>query len=225
MKDSTPKDDFLDELYAQTKNEQPGAKLDEAILAQAKQQVEQPKPSSIFKWQRYASVAAVMVFSFYIILDVNDQRDSAINEPFILDDVQQLTPSKPKSVTEKVAPPLPAPAPRVLSPSAPSPKAQSSKASSPQRIAPPREESFGAKPDIVTSAKKATPVQEELADESAEEMISVDEVIALMRDLIEQDDVGTFQSVYEAFEEQYPGVALPDDIEAYAEKTKPEWHD
>lgn len=92
MKNEPSKDDFLDKLYAQKKHEQPPSELDEQIRARALEHVDVSRPSSLFKWQRVLSVAAVMVLSVYLFFDVNDFRREEASEA-LMDDYNLVVPS------------------------------------------------------------------------------------------------------------------------------------
>jgi hypothetical protein len=70
MKNHETDNDFLDELYAQSAKEVPPKALDQAILKQAHATAPKPDRVSLFQWQRFLSVAAVMVLSVYIFFDV-----------------------------------------------------------------------------------------------------------------------------------------------------------
>lgn len=79
----TPRDsdqDFLDKLYAQSAKEQPPADLDKRILEQAKARHQHKGFASTLHWQRWVSVAAVMVLSMYIFFDVRHDRPTTIDE-------------------------------------------------------------------------------------------------------------------------------------------------
>lgn len=82
MKNRETEDGFLDELYAQTSNEVPPEFLDQAIIKQAHAKVSKRDVASHIHWQRYLSVAAVMILSIYIFLDVGEfSRDSELYSP------------------------------------------------------------------------------------------------------------------------------------------------
>jgi hypothetical protein len=64
--------DFLDDLYAKSAKELPPTALDQAIIKEAYAKVHKRDFVSRLQWQRFLSVAAVMVLSVYIFFDVGE---------------------------------------------------------------------------------------------------------------------------------------------------------
>lgn len=69
MKDN----DFLDDLYSRSAKDVPPESLDRAILKHARDNVQKGNFLMRRQWQQFLSLAAVMVLSVYIVLDVGDQ--------------------------------------------------------------------------------------------------------------------------------------------------------
>lgn len=65
--------DFLDDLYSNSAKEVPPESLDQAILKQARDHVHNGRFLMRRQWQQFLSLAAVMVLSVYVVLDVGDQ--------------------------------------------------------------------------------------------------------------------------------------------------------
>ena len=72
MNNHEPDNQILDELYVQTAKELPPLSLDQKILQQAKEASPKRELGALLQWQRYLSVAAVMVLSIYIFFDVGE---------------------------------------------------------------------------------------------------------------------------------------------------------
>ena len=64
-------DDWLDQLYARSATEQPPPDLDQRILAAARQHHPSAQASSVFKWQRLVSFAAVLVLTIGVFFEVD----------------------------------------------------------------------------------------------------------------------------------------------------------
>lgn len=69
MKDN----DFLDDLYTDSAKDVPPESLDQAILKQARDNVQKDSFLMRRQWQQFLSLAAVMVLSVYVVLDVGDE--------------------------------------------------------------------------------------------------------------------------------------------------------
>jgi hypothetical protein len=69
MKDN----DFLDDLYSNSAKDVPPESLDQAILKHARDNVQKGNFLMRRQWQQFLSLAAVMVLSVYVVLDVGDQ--------------------------------------------------------------------------------------------------------------------------------------------------------
>ena len=66
-------DDFLDDLYSNSAKDVPPESLDQAILKHARDNVQKGNFLMRRQWQQFLSLAAVMVLSVYVVLDVGDQ--------------------------------------------------------------------------------------------------------------------------------------------------------
>ena len=75
--------DFLAKLYAQSAQEQPPAELDKRILQQAKAQHTHKRFARTLRWQRFVSVAAVMVLCVYIFFDMRHQHPVLMEEQIL----------------------------------------------------------------------------------------------------------------------------------------------
>lgn len=69
----------LDKRYQQSAVEQPSNELDKAILEEAFAHAK-PNKSAWLKWERLASVAAVMVLTVTIFFDVRETRDNELQD-------------------------------------------------------------------------------------------------------------------------------------------------
>jgi len=69
MKDN----DFLDDLYSNSAKDVPPESLDQAILKHARDNVQKGNFLMRRQWQQFLSLAAVMVLSVYVVLDVGDE--------------------------------------------------------------------------------------------------------------------------------------------------------
>ncbi len=74
MTDKKPQAHDLNALYSLTKDQLPPPELDQKILEVAQAQQGKSRLSSVYAWQRVVSVAAVMVFTFFIFFEVEDER-------------------------------------------------------------------------------------------------------------------------------------------------------
>ena len=102
MSNEPSNDDFLDQLYAETKHEQPPLELDAKIQAQALEHLNAKNRSSFFQWQRVLSLAAVMVLSVYLFFDVNDARKHETSN-VLMDDYNTFAPSKKAAPAQESA--------------------------------------------------------------------------------------------------------------------------
>lgn len=73
MKDHDTDNDFLDDLYLHSAKDVPPTALDQAILKQAHTKAHKGHFLQRLHWQQFFSVAAVMMLSVYLVLDVGDQ--------------------------------------------------------------------------------------------------------------------------------------------------------
>lgn len=65
--------DFLDDLYSNSAKEVPPESLDQAILKHARDNLQKRDFLMRRQWQQFLSLAAVMVLSVYVVLDVGDE--------------------------------------------------------------------------------------------------------------------------------------------------------
>src|SRR5919109_5673777 len=113
----------LARAYRAAAREQPPAALDALIQAQARERLE-PARHRGMRWMIPLSVAAVLVLSVSVVLQLS-QRDTSV--------LEEMTPSR--SVTDRVAPRMDAPA-EAKRPAAPAPRASADVAPKPTRADP-----------------------------------------------------------------------------------------
>ena len=215
MNNEPSKGDFIDELYAQTKDEQPPLELDEQIRARALEHIEASRPSSLFQWQRVLSVAAVMVLSIFLFFDVNDFRRHEASEA-LMDDHNLVVPSmrgvqKPSSANKSLeldpARPSVLMAEQGLSESDAAPR-ERSRAKQEADIT---SELVASEPRAVTS-KKSSLKSQAIAEALSGNVPSAESTLADIERHLAKGEIDSARDLYQALKERFPGFEVPDSV-------------
>lgn len=215
MNNEPSKGDFIDELYAQTKDEQPPLELDEQIRARALEHIEASRPSSLFQWQRVLSVAAVMVLSIFLFFDVNDFRRHEASEA-LMDDHNLVVPSmrgvqKPSSANKSLeldpARPSVLMAEQGLSESDAAPR-ERSRAKQEADIT---SELVASEPLAVTS-KKSSLKSQAIAEALSGNVPSAESTLADIERHLAKGEIDSARDLYQALKERFPGFEVPDSV-------------
>lgn len=219
MNNEPSKGDFIDELYAQTKDEQPPLELDEQIRARALEHIEASRPSSLFKWQRVLSVAAVMVLSVYLFFDVNDFRRQEASETLMDDhnlvvplmrgvqksssaeDSRELDPARPSVLMAEQG----------LSESASAlPDELPSKES---EIAPPlNSQQFAASSHAAPIERSRAKQEADITSELVASEPSAESMLADIERHLAKGEIDSARDLYQALKELFPGFEVPDSV-------------
>jgi len=216
MNNEPSKGDFIDELYAQTRDEQPPLELDEQIRARALEHIEASRPSSLFKWQRVLSVAAVMVLSIFLFFDVNDFRRHEASEA-LMDDHNLVVPSmrgvqKPSSANKSLeldpARPSVLTAEQGLSESGAAP-IERSRAKQEADIT---SELVASEPRAVTSKKSSLNKSQAIAEALSGNVPSAESTLADIERHLAKGEIDSARDLYQALKERFPGFEVPDSV-------------
>lgn len=215
MNNEPSKGDFIDELYAQTKDEQPPLELDEQIRARALEHIEASRPSSLFQWQRVLSVAAVMVLSVFLFFDVNDFRRHEASEA-LMDDHNLVVPSmrgvqKPSSANK--SPELDPARPSVLM----AEQGLSESDAAPRERSRAKQEAditsslVASEPRAVTS-KKSSLKSQAIAEALSGNVPSAESTLADIERHLAKGEIDSARDIYQALKERFPGFEVPDSV-------------